>query len=182
MPSLLYLSWLAFSEFLWSVVWCVSLTFKYLLAYLSPERFILPLILCLFSLLSGPRHICWLIPQVLSTLLCFIHSLSFIYFSLRNFYWFFFFFFFSRSVVITFWDPVDYSLPGSSAHGISKARILEWVAISFSFYWSLSSLILLLNSVKLICWIFSFKYCTFYFRMSICFFCKKSILLLRIYI
>ena len=28
--------------------------------------------------------------------------------------------------------PMDYSLPGSSVHGISQARILEWVAISFS--------------------------------------------------
>ena len=29
-------------------------------------------------------------------------------------------------------NPVDYSLPGSSVHGILQARILEWVAISFS--------------------------------------------------
>ena len=29
-------------------------------------------------------------------------------------------------------DPVDCSLPGSSVHGIFQARILEWVAISFS--------------------------------------------------
>ena len=28
--------------------------------------------------------------------------------------------------------PVDYSPPGSSVHGILQARILEWVAISFS--------------------------------------------------
>ena len=27
---------------------------------------------------------------------------------------------------------MDYSPPGSSVHGISQARILEWVAISFS--------------------------------------------------
>ena len=32
----------------------------------------------------------------------------------------------------TLWDPVDYSLTGSSVHGILKARVLEWVAISFS--------------------------------------------------
>ena len=32
----------------------------------------------------------------------------------------------------TFCDPVDYSLPGSSVHGISQARRLEWVAISIS--------------------------------------------------
>ena len=29
------------------------------------------------------------------------------------------------------WDPMDSSLPGSSAHGILQTRILEWVAISF---------------------------------------------------
>jgi len=27
---------------------------------------------------------------------------------------------------------MEYSLPGSSVHGIFQARILEWVAISFS--------------------------------------------------
>ena len=32
----------------------------------------------------------------------------------------------------TFCDPVDWSLPGSSIHGIFQARVLEWVAISFS--------------------------------------------------
>ena len=29
-------------------------------------------------------------------------------------------------------NPMDCSLPGSSVHGISQARILEWVAIPFS--------------------------------------------------
>ena len=29
-------------------------------------------------------------------------------------------------------SPVDYSLPVSCVHGILQARILEWVAISFS--------------------------------------------------
>ena len=32
----------------------------------------------------------------------------------------------------TLCDPVDSSPPGSSLHGISQARILGWVAISFS--------------------------------------------------
>ena len=32
----------------------------------------------------------------------------------------------------TFCDPMDCSLPGSSVHAILQARILEWVAISFS--------------------------------------------------
>ena len=29
-------------------------------------------------------------------------------------------------------DPADSSPPGSSVHGISQARLLEWVSISFS--------------------------------------------------
>ena len=29
-------------------------------------------------------------------------------------------------------DPMDCSLPGSSAHGIFQARVLEWGAIAFS--------------------------------------------------
>ena len=32
----------------------------------------------------------------------------------------------------TLWDPVGFSPPGSSVHGILQARIPEWVAISFS--------------------------------------------------
>ena len=32
----------------------------------------------------------------------------------------------------TLCDPMDCSLPGSSVHGILQARILEWIAISFS--------------------------------------------------
>ena len=33
---------------------------------------------------------------------------------------------------LTFGDPMDCSPPGSSDNGILQARILEWVAISFS--------------------------------------------------
>ena len=33
---------------------------------------------------------------------------------------------------LTLCDPMDYSLPGSSIHGIFQARILEWGAISLS--------------------------------------------------
>ena len=32
----------------------------------------------------------------------------------------------------TLCNPMDYSLPGSSVHGISQARILEWASISLS--------------------------------------------------
>ena len=33
---------------------------------------------------------------------------------------------------LTICKPMDYSQPGSSVHGILQARILEWVAISYS--------------------------------------------------
>ena len=33
---------------------------------------------------------------------------------------------------LTLCDLMDCSLPGSSFHGIFQARVLEWVAISFS--------------------------------------------------
>ena len=33
---------------------------------------------------------------------------------------------------LTLGDPMDCGPPGSSVHGILQARILEWVAISFS--------------------------------------------------
>ena len=36
------------------------------------------------------------------------------------------------SVMSNCYDPVDWSLPGFSVHGIFQARILEWVAISYS--------------------------------------------------
>ena len=32
----------------------------------------------------------------------------------------------------TLGDPMDYSLPGSSVHGIFQTRVLEWGAIAFS--------------------------------------------------
>ena len=38
----------------------------------------------------------------------------------------------SLQLCLTLCDPVDCSPPGSSVRGILQARILEWVAISFS--------------------------------------------------
>ena len=38
----------------------------------------------------------------------------------------------SRQSCLTLCDPIDGSSPGSSVPGILQARILEWVAISFS--------------------------------------------------
>ena len=40
-------------------------------------------------------------------------------------------------------DPMDCSLPGSSAHGIFQASVLEWGAIAFSI--GISMLLLLLS-------------------------------------
>ena len=36
---------------------------------------------------------------------------------------------FASSVLLTLYNPMDCSLPSSSAHGIFQARTLEWVAI-----------------------------------------------------
>ena len=33
---------------------------------------------------------------------------------------------------LTLSDPMDCSLPGSSLHGIFKAKVVEWGAIAFS--------------------------------------------------
>ena len=45
----------------------------------------------------------------------------------------------------TLHDPMDYSLPGSSIHGIFQARVLEWGAIAFS-KWCLRIVIELLRN------------------------------------
>ena len=39
---------------------------------------------------------------------------------------------FVAQLCLTLRNPMDWSLPGFPVHGISQARILEWVAISFS--------------------------------------------------
>ena len=38
---------------------------------------------------------------------------------------------------LTLFNPMDYSLPSSSVHGILQAKILEWVAMPSSrgFFW-----------------------------------------------
>ena len=35
---------------------------------------------------------------------------------------------------LTLSDPMDYSIPGSSVHGIFQARVLEWGATAFSIW------------------------------------------------
>ena len=49
-------------------------------------------------------------------------------------------------------DPIDGSLPGSSAHGIFQARVLEWAAIAFSkSYTAAAAAIKLLQSCPSLC-------------------------------
>ena len=45
----------------------------------------------------------------------------------------------SQQLCPTLCDPTDGSLPDSSVHGIFQARVLEWVAIAFSIFFSRSS-------------------------------------------
>ena len=51
---------------------------------------------------------------------------------------------------LTLCDPIDSSPPGSPVPGILKARILEWVAISFSNAWKWRVKVQLLSHVRLL--------------------------------
>ena len=50
----------------------------------------------------------------------------------------------------TLWDPIDGSPPGSSVPGILQARIMEWVAISFSNAWKCKVKVKSLSHVRLL--------------------------------
>ena len=50
----------------------------------------------------------------------------------------------------TLWDPIDGSLPGSPIPGILQARILEWVAMSFSNVYKWKVKVKLLSRVRLL--------------------------------
>ena len=50
----------------------------------------------------------------------------------------------------TLCDPIDDSPPGSSVPGILQARILEWVAISFSNAWKWKVKVKSLSRVRLL--------------------------------
>ena len=52
----------------------------------------------------------------------------------------------SHSVVSDSSDPMDFSLPGSSVHGILQAKVLEWGAIAFSVQVPQIGLIIILGS------------------------------------
>ena len=47
-------------------------------------------------------------------------------------------------------DPMGCSLPGSSVHGISQARVLEWGAIAFSNAWKWKMKVKMLSHVRLL--------------------------------
>ena len=50
---------------------------------------------------------------------------------------------------LTLWDPLDCSPPVSSVHGTSHARILGWIAISFSNAWNWKVKVKSLSRVQL---------------------------------
>ena len=50
---------------------------------------------------------------------------------------------------LTLSDPMDYSPPGSSTHGIFQARVLEWGAIAFSEQGNLGESIVLASQLCL---------------------------------
>ena len=56
----------------------------------------------------------------------------------------------SHSVVSDSLRPVDCSPPSSSTHGILQARILEWIAISFSNAWKWKVKVKSLSRVRLL--------------------------------
>ena len=71
---------------------------------------------------------------IISTLI-FQESFCSVFLSFLSFFFFLQCTFFESEVAQpcpTLCDPMDCSLPGSSLHGILQARVLEWVAISFS--------------------------------------------------
>ena len=55
---------------------------------------------------------------------------------------------FSCKSCSTLGDSMDYSSPSSSVHGILQARILEWVAISFSISFSIAISFSILKKAK----------------------------------
>ena len=56
-------------------------------------------------------------------------------------------------------DPMDCSLPGSSAHGIFQARVLEWGAIAFSSYSHYISANMFINIYCLVKYLITTKCC-----------------------
>ena len=60
----------------------------------------------------------------------------------------------------TLCDPIDNSLPGSSAHGIFQSRVLEWVAIAFSEHFLTTKQYL---SLANFCFNFHWKFFFFFF-------------------
>ena len=58
---------------------------------------------------------------------------------------------------LTLCDPIDCSSPSSSVHGIIQARILEWVAISFS-----RGILLIQGSNPCLLWLLHCRQCLYF--------------------
>ena len=65
----------------------------------------------------------------------------------------------SCSVMSDSLQPMDWSPPGASVHGILQARTLEWVAISFSNAWNLKVKVKSLSHIQLLAttWIAAYQ-------------------------
>ena len=75
-------------------------------------------------------------------------------------------------------NPLDCSLPGSSVHGIFKARVLEWVAIAFSECWLLAIYIPQISLDVYIKFLLYFRKYFFYFTFEIFFFFNFCVILI----
>ena len=62
-------------------------------------------------------------------------------------------------------NPMDCNLPGSSTHGIFQARVLEWVAIAFSY--KLPILVISITSFSSISWCQGHSKCMSYYRSNV---------------
>ena len=93
-----------------------TLLYMIMFPLLFDFMFYLDLIIVSFSSLTRVFFVPSLILAVSSSIF-FIFLMVVVVYSLRH---------------IRLCDPMDCSQPGSSVHGVSQARILEWVAISFS--------------------------------------------------
>ena len=72
---------------------------------------------------------------------------------------------------LTLYDPMDRSLPGSSIHGTFQARILEWIAISYSRFGSVQGFLYIvschLQIVTVLLLFFQFE-CLVFFLSDCC--------------
>ena len=67
---------------------------------------------------------------------------------------------------LTLYDPVNCSLPGSTVHWIFQARILEWVAISYSNIYSYIYIYIYIYTHTHIYIYTQLNYCTVHLKLT----------------